>query len=83
MATIKPAEVSAILKEQLTGFEGKASLFLTYGMYEHALFYYDNALEIEPENHILLKDKAFTLAQLGKLDDAKLHYELANEFKNK
>ena len=26
MATIKPAEVSAILKEQLTGFEGKASL---------------------------------------------------------
>ena len=26
MATIKPAEVSAILKEQLSGFEGKASL---------------------------------------------------------
>jgi F-type H+-transporting ATPase subunit alpha len=26
MATIKPAEISAILKEQLTGFEGKASL---------------------------------------------------------
>ena len=26
MATIKPAEVSAILKEQLTGFEGKASM---------------------------------------------------------
>jgi len=26
MATIKPAEVSAILKEQLTGFEGRASL---------------------------------------------------------
>lgn len=26
MATIKPAEVSAILKEQLTGFEGQASL---------------------------------------------------------
>ena len=26
MATIKPAEVSAILKQQLTGFEGKASL---------------------------------------------------------
>ena len=26
MATIKPAEVSAILKEQLTGFEGKSSL---------------------------------------------------------
>ncbi len=26
MATIKPAEISAILKKQLTGFEGKASL---------------------------------------------------------
>ena len=26
MATIKPAEVSAILKEQLLGFDGKASL---------------------------------------------------------
>jgi len=26
MATIKPAEVSAILKEQLIGFEGKATL---------------------------------------------------------
>ena len=26
MATIKPAEISAILKEQLTGFDGKASL---------------------------------------------------------
>jgi len=26
MATIRPAEISAILKEQLTGFEGKASL---------------------------------------------------------
>ena len=26
MATIKPAEVSAILKQQLSGFEGKARL---------------------------------------------------------
>ncbi len=26
MATIKPAEVSAILREQLSGFEGKAAL---------------------------------------------------------
>ncbi|MBT8384538.1 MAG: F0F1 ATP synthase subunit alpha, partial [Bacteroidia bacterium] len=26
MATIKPAEVSAILKRQLSGFDGKASL---------------------------------------------------------
>ena len=26
MATIKPAEVSAILKEQLIGFQGKATL---------------------------------------------------------
>ena len=26
MATIKPAEVSAILKEQLTGCEGKAAV---------------------------------------------------------
>ncbi len=39
--------------------------------YEEALIYFDNALDLEPENSVALKKKVFLLAQLGQLDEAK------------
>jgi len=39
--------------------------------YEEALIYFDNVLDVEPENSVALKKKIFLLAQLGQLDEAK------------
>jgi len=39
--------------------------------YEEALIYFDNVLDVEPENSVALKKKVFLLAQLGQLDEAK------------
>jgi len=39
--------------------------------YEEALIYFDNVLDIEPDNSVALKKKVFVLAQLGQLDEAK------------
>jgi len=35
------------------------------------LIYFDNVLDVEPENSVALKKKIFLLAQLGQLDEAK------------
>jgi len=39
--------------------------------YEEASIYFDNVLDIDPKNSVALKKKAFLLAQLGQLDEAK------------
>jgi tetratricopeptide (TPR) repeat protein len=60
----------------------KGSVLNSLGMYEKALIYFDNALEEEPENIEILKQKAFSLAQIGKLDDAKYYFEMAYNLEN-
>jgi len=49
----------------------KGSALTAMRQYEEALIYFDNVLNIEPDNPVALKKKAFLLAQLGQLDEAK------------
>jgi Flp pilus assembly protein TadD len=39
------------------------------------------ALDIEPNNIDVLKKKAFTLAQLGQLEEAREYFEMLNQMK--
>jgi len=64
---------------KITALIGKGSVLNAMGEYDDALQNYDLALEIEPNNPDLLKKKAFTLAQLGLLDEARDYFELANQ----
>ncbi len=67
---------------KIIAFTGKASVLISMGEYDNAINHYDLALEIEPDNVDLLKKKAFTLAQLGLLDEAREYFELANKLKS-
>jgi len=58
---------------------GKSSVLNAMGEYDNAIQIYDFALEIESDNPDLLKKKAFTLAQLGLLDEARESFELAKQ----
>jgi len=61
---------------------GKSSVLNAMGEYDNAIQNYDLALEIEPDNPDLLKKKAFTLAQLGLLDEAREYFELFKQMKS-
>jgi tetratricopeptide (TPR) repeat protein len=67
---------------KIIAFTGKASVLISMGEYDNAIHHYELALEIEPDNVDLLKKKAFTLAQLGLLDEAREYFELANKLKS-
>ncbi|MEX0641002.1 MAG: tetratricopeptide repeat protein [Nitrosopumilaceae archaeon] len=41
--------------------------------------YFDNVLEIDPNNINALKKKAFTLAQLGQVEKAIDYFEMATQ----
>jgi len=41
--------------------------------------YFDNVLEIEPDNISALKKKAFALAQLGQVEEARDYFEMATQ----
>jgi len=64
---------------KITALIGKGSVLNAIGEYDDAIQHYDLALEIEPDNLDLLKKKAFTLAQLGLLDEARDYFELAKQ----
>ncbi len=55
----------------------KGSALNGLSQYEEALIYFDDVLDVEPENSEALKKKAFTLAQLGQIDDAMHYFKLA------
>lgn len=55
----------------------KGSALNGLSQYEEALIYFDDVLDVEPENSEALKKKAFTLAQLGQIDDAAHYFKLA------
>ena len=60
---------------------GKGNSLNSLSQYEDSLQYFDAALEIEPDNIDVLKNKAFTLAQLGQLEEASKYFEMANQMK--
>jgi len=64
---------------KITALIGKGSVLNAIGEYDDAIQHYDLALEIEPDNLDLLKKKAFTLAQLGLLDEARDYFELVKQ----
>lgn len=57
----------------------KGSALNGLNQYEEALIYFDDALNIEPENSEALRKKAFTLAQLGQIDDANHYFNLSQK----
>ena len=61
--------------------EGKGAALNALGHYEIAIEYFDRALESEPNNSNLLKKKAFSLAQLGELEEAAIYYKNATKFR--
>jgi len=67
---------------KITALIGKGSVLNAMGEHDNAIEHYDLALEIEPYNVDLLKKKAFTLAQLGLLDEAREYYVLAKQMKS-
>ncbi len=58
---------------------GKGSALNVLGQYGDAMEYFDNALDMDPDNINALKKKAFTLAQLGELEEAGDYFEIANQ----
>ena len=56
-------------------FVEKGALLHKMGKYREALVYFDNVLEIDPDNTVALRKKGSALAQLGELDKAKYYYE--------
>jgi tetratricopeptide (TPR) repeat protein len=70
-------------KIEIKALIGKGSILNSLGQYEDSLQYFDMALEIEPNNMDVLKKKAFTLAQIGKLEEAKDYFEIVNQMKLK
>ncbi len=67
---------------KLISLIGKGSVLISMGEYDNAMKHYDLALEIEPDNVELLKKKAFILAQLGLLDEARDYFEIVNQIKS-
>jgi len=57
----------------------KGSALNSLSQYEEALIYFDDVLDVEPENSEVLKKKAFTLAQLGQIDEAKYYFKLSQK----
>lgn len=68
-------------KIEIKALIGKGSSLNSLGQYEDSLQYFDIALKIEPNNIDVLKKKAFTLAQIGKLEEAKEYFEMVNHMK--
>jgi len=72
------------LGQSIDSGENKIELLILKGsalnglsQYEEALIYFDDVLDVEPENSEALKKKAFTLAQLGQMDDATHYFKLS------
>jgi len=57
----------------------KGSALNALRKYDQALIYFDDALNVEPENFDALKKKSFSLAQLGKIEEAKYYFKLARQ----
>ena len=80
LALIENIDSKEILTEALMG---KAIILNNLRQYTKSIEYLDAALEFQPNNIELLKMKAFTMAQIGKLQEAKEHYAIAIQMAEK
>jgi hypothetical protein len=64
-------------KNEIKALVGKGSVLNSLGQYGDAMEYFDNVLEMEPDNTNALKKKAFALAQLGQIEEARDYFEIA------
>ena len=65
-------------ENEIKALIGKGSVLNSLGQYVDAMEYFNNVLEIEPDNINALKKKAFALAQLGQVEEARDYFESAN-----
>ena len=66
-------------ENEIKALIGKGSVLNSLGQYVDAMEYFDNVLEIEPDNINALKKKAFALAQLGQVEEARNYFEIATQ----
>ena len=66
-------------ENEIKALNGKGSVLNSLGQYADAIGYFDNVLEIEPDNINALKKKAFALAQIGQIDEARGYFEVATQ----
>ena len=66
-------------ENEIKALAGKGSVLNSLGQYVDAMKYFDNILEIEPDNINALKKKAFALAQLGQIEEARDYFENATQ----
>jgi tetratricopeptide (TPR) repeat protein len=66
-------------ENEIKALIGKGSVLNSLGQYVDAMGYFDNVLEIEPDNISALKKKAFALAQLGQVEEARDYFESATQ----
>gem|GEM_PF-924700 len=63
-------------ENEIIALVGKGSVLNSLGQYFDAIVYFDNVLEIDPDNISALKKKAFALAQLGQVEKAREFFEI-------
>jgi tetratricopeptide (TPR) repeat protein len=66
-------------ENEIKALVGKGSVLNSLGQYGDAMEYFDNVLEMEPDNISALKKKAFALAQLGQVEEARDYFEIATQ----
>jgi tetratricopeptide (TPR) repeat protein len=59
---------------------GTGSWHLNNSAYDSAIFYFDKALEVEPQNTLALYNKGLSLYNLGRYQEATVPLEMATEF---
>jgi len=66
-------------ENEIKALIGKGTVLNSLGQYVDAIEYFDNVLEMEPDNISALKKKAFALAQLGRVEEARDYFESATQ----
>jgi len=66
-------------ENEIKALIGKGSVLNSLGQYVDAMEYFDNVLEMEPDNISALKKKAFALAQVGQVEEARDYFESATQ----
>ncbi len=70
-------------ENEIIALVGKGSVLNSLGQYVDAIVYFDNVLEIDPDNISALKKKAFALAQLGQIEKAREFFEIVAQIELK
>ena len=72
-----PGFVTNLSIEKISGTIKNAMTLDNMGQYEEAISWYDKALEIDPENAVVLYYKGIILSNLGRYEEAIFWYDRA------